>query len=272
VEKLEKNFTIANFLYYSDAVINTKYANDYLKKYVPDIQDQDMVKRFLPQFNCGKQNAEELKKTLRAKAVEYLGYDPSIPLDYTSPKFWADLARTADLQGDESGAQRFYKALAVVTEAQAKEAFNAENQSTTGKKSPLDEQLNKGITKSVDYISSKIRAALDSVFNIAPTNATTGGPGFSAFVVNITLGIINQLLVKGATIKEQAACLAVPVLNPIIPGDFTPNNNAVTNNQVVGCMQNVGACRDLIFNQEVGNGGGATQCQPGDTNPLCLAP
>ncbi len=270
VEKLESNFTIANFLYYSDAVINTKYANDYLKKYVPISQDQDMVKKFLPQFNCAKQNSAELKKTLRAKAVEYLGYDPSIPLDTTSPKFWTDLSKTADLQGDESGAQRFYKALAVVTEGQAKDAFNSENLSTTGKKSPLDEQLNKGIAKSVDYISKKIEAALNSVFNIAPVNATTGGPGFSAFVVNIVLGIINQLVIKGATIKEQAACVAVPVLNPIIPGDFTPNNSAVDNNQVVGCMQNVAACRDLIFNQQTGNGGDVTACQPGDTNPICI--
>lgn len=270
VEKLEKNFTVANFLYYTDAVINTKYGNDYLKKYVPNTQDQDMIKKFLPQFNCGKQNADELKKNLRAKAVEYLGFDPNIPLDPTSPKFWTDLSRTADLKGDEPGYQRLYKALAVVAEGQAKDASTLEQTSTTGKKSPLDEQLNKGITKSVDYISKKIEAALNSVFNIAPANATTGGPGFSAFVVNIVLGIINQLVIKGATIKEQAACVAVPVLNPIIPGDFTPNNNAVDNNQVVGCMQNVSACRDLIFNQQTNNGVDATTCQPGDTNPLCV--
>ncbi|MBL8031624.1 MAG: hypothetical protein JNK33_04860 [Candidatus Doudnabacteria bacterium] len=268
VENLEKNFTVANFLYYTDAVINTKYGNDYLKKYVPKTQDQEMIKKFLPQFNCGKQNADELKRNLRAKAVEYLGFDPSIPLDTTSPKFWTDLSRTADLQGDEPGYQRLYKALAVVAEGQAKEASVLEQTSTTGKKSPLDEQLSKGITKSVDYISKKIEAALNSVFNIAPTNATTGGPGFSAFVVNIVLGIINQLVIKGATIKEQAACVAVPVLNPIIPGDFTPNNNAVSNSQVVGCMQDVAACRALIFNQQTNNN--TTTCQPGDTNPLCV--
>lgn len=269
VTNLETNYTVANFLYYTDALVNTKYANDYLKKYVPVAQDQDMVKKFLPQFNCGQQNAADLKKALRAKAVEYLGFDPNIPLDTTSPKFWTDLSRTADLQGDEPGYQRLYKALAVVAETQAKEASTLEQTSTTGKKSPLDDNLTKGINKSVDFISKKIEAGLNSAFNIAPVNATTGGPGFAAFVINTTLSIISQLVVKGAVVKEQAACIAVPVLNPIITGDFTPNNSTVTNDQVVGCIQNVAACKQMIFDQQAAGGG--TGCQPGDPNPLCTA-
>jgi len=43
IQKIEDNYKIANFLYYSDALVNGQYADDYLNKYVSDSLDRQIV-------------------------------------------------------------------------------------------------------------------------------------------------------------------------------------------------------------------------------------
>jgi hypothetical protein len=249
VSKLESNYLIANFLYYGDAVAG-KYVNNYLEKYITDPKDQQMIQAFIPQFNCKKTNQEDIRKALKAKSLEYLGFDPSVPLDTSDPKFYQKIIASNSLRGDSEGYNLFYNALAQAAKVNAETAKQAELVSP-GKKSPIDEKLNAGIVKSVSYITNKIQAGLNSLFNILPSNATTGGPAFGGFVVNVILGIVNQLIVKGAvTLKEQATCIQIPVVNPIIPGDFTPSTQPVTNNAAAACIQSPEACEVMIFEQQ----------------------
>jgi hypothetical protein len=58
VEKIESNYKISNFLYYTDALVSGQYLNDYLTKYVPNSLDQNIIKSFVPQISCAgnKQN------------------------------------------------------------------------------------------------------------------------------------------------------------------------------------------------------------------------
>ncbi|MBP9686424.1 MAG: hypothetical protein KBD66_01325 [Candidatus Doudnabacteria bacterium] len=249
VQKLENNYLIANFLYYGDAVAG-KYVNSWLTKYVPDAKDQQMIQAFIPQFNCKKTNQSDIKTALRAKSLEYLGFDPTVPIDPADPTFYQKIISANSLRGDSEGYQLFYNALAKAAGSNADTAKEAELVSP-GKKSPLDEQLSKGIAKSVDFISKKIEAGLNSLFNILPTNATTGGPGFSAFLTNILISVVNQLIVKGAvTLKEQPACIQVPVVNPIIPGDFTPAATPVTNSSTAACVNSPEACETMLFEKQ----------------------
>ncbi len=253
VTKLESNYLIANFLYYGDAVAG-KYVNDYLEKYVTDPKDQQMIQSFIPQFNCKKTNQEDIRKALKAKSLEYLGFDPSVPLDTSDPKFYQKIIASNSLRGDSEGYNLFYNALAQAAKVNAETAKQAELVSP-GKKSPLDEKLNAGIVQSVNFISNKIQAGFNSLFNILPSNATTGGPGFGSFITNILLSVINQLIVKGGvTLKEQATCIQVPVVNPIIPGDFTPSTQPVTNNAAAACIQSPEACETMIFEQQTQTG------------------
>lgn len=263
VQKLESNYLIANFLYYGDAVAG-KYVNSWLAKYIPDEKDQQMIQAFIPQFNCKKSNQEDIRTALQAKSLEYLGFDPTVPLNTSSPDFYQQIIKANSLRSDTEGYKIFYNALSQAAQVNAQTSKEAELVSP-GKKSPLSEQGAQAIAKSVDFISKKIEAGMNSLFNILPSNATTGGPGFSSFLTNILISVINQLVVKGAvTLKEQATCIQVPVVNPIIPGDFTPSSQPVTNSSAAACINNPEACETMLFEQEQQR----QQNVPGGASPL----
>ncbi len=249
VLRIESNYLIANFLYYGDAVTG-KYVNNYLEKYVPELKDQLIVQAFIPQFNCQKRDQEDIRKALKAKSLEYLGFDPSVPLDTSDPKFYEKIIASNSLRGDSEGYNLFYNALAQAAKTNAETAKQAELLSP-GKKSPIDAKSANAIVSSVDFISNKIQAGLNSLFNILPSNSTTGGPGFGNFVTNILLSVINQLIVKGGvTLREQESCIQVPVVDFLIPGDFTPSTKPVTNNAAAECIQSPEACEAMIFEQQ----------------------
>src|SRR3990167_9434358 len=52
VDKIEQNYKIANFLYYTDALVSGQYVNDYLDKYTDDAFDSKMIRVFIPQLKC----------------------------------------------------------------------------------------------------------------------------------------------------------------------------------------------------------------------------
>lgn len=248
-KNLEKNYLISSTLYYTNALVNTKYANEYLNKFVESPQDREMIKRFLPEFNCNRKNEEQLRRELRAKVVEYLGFDPKVGgIDPLDPAFYEKLGKVGDLQGDPSasGYKIYYEALAGVAGAVANDAASKE-QANKLVKVPQSADL-KGIVMSLDSISNQQKAATNALFNIPVANATTGGWGFASYMSNNTMAILKQFVIKGAVVvREQSACVPVPVLNPVIPGDFAPRRTPPTPEEIAACQADVSDCQKTIF-------------------------
>jgi hypothetical protein len=255
VIRFDKDHTIANFLYYNDALSN-KYSDDYISKYASadegfDDTDRAMVKQLLPQFSCGRLDETTFKKQTRAKVLIYLGFDPQAvnSLDINDPDYYAKLSKTATLRGDTSGQgyALFVQSLSAVTQATGQQSSLIE-QLSPGKKAGYSADGAQRIVESVDLVSGKISAAINTLFHIAPSNATTGGPGWSAVVTGIMTSILTQLVVQGTvTLKEQSACIKTPVYNPVLPGDFTPSGTDPNQQNIAQCMVNPDKCRGLIF-------------------------
>jgi hypothetical protein len=177
-----------------------------------------------------------------------------VPLDQSSPDFWKTLAKTGDLRSNEYGYRLFYESLAMATEGVANQAA-VQEQLAPGKKVPVDPK-DKGITQSLDSISSQVSAAVNALFNLAPQNASQEIPGLGNFIVNTTFAVLSRLQIKGVvTLAEQKTCIKVPVLNPIVPGDFTPSNAQITDALLNKCMADPASCVNLIFAAAGGGGG-----------------
>ena len=101
IEKIETNYKIANFLYYTDALVSGQYLQDYLDKYVDEFE-QSMVLAYIPQISCGRD--VDVSENLRNKATTYLGYDPNT-LSTDDPNFYAKLGRMSDFFSSPIGWQ-----------------------------------------------------------------------------------------------------------------------------------------------------------------------
>lgn len=250
--RFDKDHTIANFLYYGNA-LTTKNTEDYFKKYVTDQQgydnvDRDMIKNLIPQFNCGRQDEEAFKKDVRAKVLTYLGFDPSAlaATDISDPDYYSKLSKTATLRGDPSGQgyALWAQSLAAVTQGESEKSGILE-QLSSGKKAGYSAQGTQRIVESIDLVSGKITSAINAMFNIGPTTAATGLTGA---VAGILTSVLQQLVVQGTvTLQEQTSCIKNAVYNPVIPGDFTPSGGDVSISQITQCVANPELCRDLIF-------------------------
>lgn len=255
VIRFDKDHTIANFLYYNNA-LTAKNTDDYFKKYVNDEQgydevDRGMVKKLIPEFSCGRLNEDQFKKETRAKVLTYLGFDPSVAgsLDVNDPDYYTKLSKTATLRGDTSGQgyMLWAQSLAAVTKGESEKSSLVE-QLSSGKKAGYSAEGAQNIVESVDLVSGKISSAINALFNIAPANATTGGPAWSATVTSIMASILSQLVVQGTvTLSEQTKCIKTPVYNPVIPGDFTPSGTAIDTQNITQCIMDGNKCRDLLF-------------------------
>jgi hypothetical protein len=271
VKNAEQNFLISNYLYYTNALVNTKYANDYLNKFVENPDDREMIKKFLPEFNCSRATSREFQKTLQAKAIEFLGFDPKF-INASDPDFYNKMLKLGDPKADTTGAgfEKFYASLAAVAEAQANKAANQEL-AYSGKKVPIDPKT-KDTVASLDTIQSQQRAATDALFSFTASNAAVGDFGFDKFVINSITAILKQFTIKGAiidydpktgkttvtkaspvTLKEQRACVAVPVVNPIIPGDFTPRKGQPTQEEIQLCIADPDDCQGILFQNPYDN-------------------
>ncbi len=250
--RFDKDHTIANFLYYNNA-LTTKNTEDYLKKYATEEQgydnvDRDMIKNLIPQFNCGRLDEEAFKKDVRAKVLTYLGFNPSAlsATDISDPDYYSKLAKTATLRGDPSGQgyALWAQSLAAVTQGESEKSGILE-QLSSGKKAGYSAQGAQRIVESVDLVSGKITSAINAMFNIGPTTAASGLTGA---VAGILTSILQQLVVQGTvTLQEQTACIKAAVYNPVIPGDFTPSDGGVNATQITQCVANPDLCRELIF-------------------------
>lgn len=101
--KIEQNFKISNFLYYTDALVAGQYAPDYLEKYVTNPVDQEIIKRFLPQSNCGVLDEQKLRPLLDQRAKEYIGIDLTQPLDVNRADFYTIVNRAGHLSSSIEG-------------------------------------------------------------------------------------------------------------------------------------------------------------------------
>lgn len=215
ITAIEKNYKIANFLYYTDAVIRGQYVNDFLTKYVTDPLDRQIATRFIPQFNCGQSN-DELKNVFKAKAQEYLGYDPA-KVSPADPQFLQKLARAGDFMASPQGWELSYKEIANKALSEAEKAVNQELTSS-GLKSPRD-LIGKQISASLSAIANSQSAALFSSLNLGVVNVDKI---VGKLVSGILDNLFNKFLFKGATVlKEQNACIAVPQIQPVIPTTHT---------------------------------------------------
>jgi hypothetical protein len=223
IAKIEDSFKIANFLYYTDALVSGQYLQDYLDKYVTEAMDQRMVLAFVPQINCG-QNID-ISGELQSKAREYLGYNPQ-ELRPDDPDFYRKLSRLGDFYSSPAGWELHYEDLAKKASAEAKAAAQAEVVSPgvkTGRK-PGTSQTDSApsISATVNSILSNQKAAIESALKIGADNAGEIG---AAIAQNMIYKYIEEFAFKGSVFAEQSVCISSPSLNPIIPIADRPQEN-----------------------------------------------
>jgi|GEM_PF-2462776 len=227
VTRIEQNYIISNFLYYTDALVNGQYADDYLNKYVSNALDRQIIKKFIPQFNCGQQN-EDLKPLFQAKAAEYLGFDPNT-VSTSDPDYYVKMARVGDYMSSPEGWQQYYQSLAQETQSEAQKA--AQNELTSsGLKTPRNTMAN-SISNSITSIVSAERASFVSILQLGINNAESF---ISATVAQLTQTLVNRFVFQGVTgngggigvFKEQSTCLAAAVVSPITALPLTEYKNS----------------------------------------------
>ncbi|MBL8030092.1 MAG: hypothetical protein JNN11_02490 [Candidatus Doudnabacteria bacterium] len=223
VQKIESNYMIANFLYYSDALVASQYTDDYLQKYVGQQIDRQIIKRFIPQFSCGA-NTLDLKPVFEAKAKDYLGFSPQ-NVDTSDPDYYLKMSKVGEFLASPSGWKVYFEDLARVAESEAEKAASKEL-SSPGLKTARDIAKN-GVSKSLNSIVSAQGAALTAILQLGAQNAEGI---ISGFVSQLTETLINNFVFKGVTggpasgigvLKEQTTCLAVAQIQPILALDPT---------------------------------------------------
>lgn len=206
--KIESNYKIANFLYYSDALVSGQYLQDYLNKYVPNSLDQRMILTFIPQFNCGKNI--DISQQLQQNAINYLGFDPK-NLSPDDPNFSQKLSRMGDFLASPSGWNAYYQDIAAQTENAAEKAAQEEITSS-GIKSPHD--ANGDIASSVNSIVQSEASGILSSLNLGTEHPDDL---VGQMASGLTFTFIKNFAFKGAVFKEQATCLNATQIQPIEP-------------------------------------------------------
>ena len=202
--KIESSYKISNFLYYTDALVSGEYVDDYLNKYVSDPLDREMAKNFIPEVTCGK--GKDLNQAFTAKANQYLGFDPTT-LDPNDPDYYQKLAKVGNYMSSAQGWKQYYQGLAAQAEAKAQEAASNEINSP-GQKAGRD-TLGGIVTPS--QVSSDV---LKSVFEryMQEGNSNSVFSTTQQITSQIASQFLNSFALKGVTLLEQKACIAVPQL------------------------------------------------------------
>lgn len=219
VAHIEKSFAIASQLYYSQD-LGRYYSVEYMKKFVSDPAEQDIIQKFLPEYFCTNQSKDELKKIFTAKARVNQGTD--IIIDPSDPQF---LNKLAKLGGDEKNYEGwwedYYSSLASETQ-QAAEAAATKEVLSPGLKSGRD-LVNGQINKTMAAIFNTQEAAIAGTINLGTNNADNA---VSQLVAGIVENMVNKFIFTAigagssssggiAVIQEQNVCLKVPQIKPI---------------------------------------------------------
>lgn len=231
VAQIEKSFAIASQLYYSQD-LGRYYSVEYMKKFVADPTEQDIIQKFLPQYFCVDPNPGELRQIFTAKARANQGTD--LVLDPNDPQF---LTKLAKLGGDERNYpewwEDYYTTLANQTRSSAESAATKEVLSP-GLKSGRD-LVNGQINKTMASIFNTQEAAISGTIQLGTSNADNA---ISQIVAGIVENMVNQFVftpIGGGTaggngigiIKEQNVCLRTAQINPIAPiaqTNYQPEN------------------------------------------------
>lgn len=257
ITKIEQNYMIANFLYYSDALINGQYADDYLNKYINDALDRNMIKNFIPQFSCGKN--QNLKPALEAKANEYLGFDPGT-LSSSDPNYYEKLARVGDFLSSPQGWELYYQDAASQALSAAQKAAEQELLGP-GLKTPRN-PLQGTISNSINSIISAERASFTALLQMGINNAESL---ISDIVSRLTETLVNRFVFQGvssnngniAVFKEQSTCLDTAIISPVLPATSTvfqapppaPTTQAVMAQQCSGYASLTSDCTSAIVSE-----------------------
>ena len=241
VAHIEKNFAIASQLYYSQD-LGRFYSVEYMKKFVANPLDQDIIQKFLPQYFCINPTQKELKQIFTAKAAANAGAD--IVIDPSDPQFIQKLAR---LGGDEKNYgfwwQEYYMSLAATIQEEASSAATKEVTSN-GLKSGRDLATGQ-INKTMAAIFNTQEAAIAGTINLG-TNNTENAIG--QIVAGVVESLVNKFVftpIGGGTssgggigvIKETNVCLRTPQMKPVtsIPGSVyeAPKGSSTTTPPIV---------------------------------------
>ena len=206
---IDRSFTIANQLFYVDALVRVKYTDSYLQKYVRDPFDRAMVQKFIPQFNCNKQ--QDFREIFQARAKQYLNYDPS-KIDFTKPGFEEQMIPFGTRFATPEGLQTVYEGMAQQTLGQAYEAATREVLSQGLK--AVQDQLGKSIKSASEKIKNAQLAILINKLNLGTSNPESV---ISQIVAGLTTTFFNRFLFSGAVIAEQGVCASLPTTNAMLP-------------------------------------------------------
>ena len=230
VAQIEKNFAIASQLYYSNE-LGRFYSVEYMKKFVEDPLDQDIITKFIPEYFCVSPDKRKLKDIFVAKARDNVGND--LIINPSDPDFLDKLAR---LGSDEKNYpiwwEGYYESLAAQTKAEADKAATKEVISP-GLKSGRD-IVNTQVTKTISSIMGVQESAISGAMDLGTSNADNiAGELVAGIVQNLVNKFVFTPISGGSTsgpggigiIAERDVCLATPQIKPIIPiaeGGYVP--------------------------------------------------
>lgn len=230
VGHIEKNFAIASQLYYSNE-LGRFYSVEYMKKFVKDPLDKDIISKFIPEYFCVNPDGRQLRDIFVAKARENVGSD--LVINPADPDFLDKLARLgADEKNYPVWWEGYYQSLAATTKAEADKAATKEVISP-GVKTGRD-IVNSQVTKTISAILDVQESAINGTMNLGSNNAENiAGQLVAGIVQNLVNKFIFTPLAGGSTsgpsgigiIAERDVCLATPQVKPVIPiaeGGYTP--------------------------------------------------
>jgi hypothetical protein len=214
IEKLESNYKISNFLYYTDALISGQYLNDYLNKYVPNQLDRSLIQRFIPQISCAG-NQDDLAPIFTAKAKEYFNPNELRPTDRD---FYDKIAKAGNITySTPIGQEALFRQYASGALARSYDAALTELLNQNGLKVPRT-TAGKAIATTVGSIAGQLQAAINNRLGLGSYNPN------SIVSKLVSAGLTEfekRFIFKGVVLKEQDTCIPYPQLQPVIPGNPT---------------------------------------------------
>lgn len=273
IGKIEDSFKISNFMLYADALVAGQYGPDFFNKYVPDPAQQDLIKRFIPQFSCGGFDEARARQLADQKAKEYIGVDITKPLDTNAEDFYAIAARANHFMSGIDG-----QLIGAYAEAQnalehIEKAINRELLDDDQKKAGRND--NGGpIQLTVGAIQDAQLAQFIGSIAMGTSNATV-----TIFISNIVKSVITTFLqnflfrrakfVYGEQTRQ--ACIAgVTQVSQITPAGIpTPGPDVIDQGFIDRCRANPQQC---AVDLGIGGGGGALPppVPPPDLNAVGL--
>ncbi len=219
---IEKNFAIASQLYYSNE-LGRYYSVEYMKKFVDDPLDQEIITKFLPEYFCVPTNKQELKNIFTARARVNLGTD--IVIDPADPLFLDKLARIGgDPKNYPDWWEGYFESLAANTQTAAQDAA-------------AKEVISPGLKSGRDIIDGQINKTMSSIFNVQEAaiagTINLGTNNTENIISSLVSGIVSNLVNKfvftpiggGQTgpgggigiLKESNVCIRTPQIKPVTP-------------------------------------------------------